>query len=82
MEEHCYGSWIQRTMNVLVSLIWLPAVGAGEETSLAFWQKFSFSFCSPRYFLLLLPPCRLWMDGVYVLFITLLSPVCSLPKWF
>jgi hypothetical protein len=31
-------------MNVLVSLIWLPAVGAGEETSLAFRQKLSFSF--------------------------------------
>lgn len=25
MEEHCYGSWIQRTMNVLVSLIWSPS---------------------------------------------------------
>lgn len=25
MEEHCYGSWIQRTVNVLVSLKWSPS---------------------------------------------------------
>jgi len=29
-------------MNVLVPLIWFPLLGAGEETSLAFWQTFSF----------------------------------------